>query len=430
MIKTADFHINPAFVPALESMNRYLFLMGGAGSGKSVCAAQKILGRVMSKERHRILCIRKVARTIRNSQFKLFKDLIAEQGLSDVFVIKENEMSIVCVNGNEIISAGTDDVEKLKSITNITGVWIEEATELDRYQFTQIDLRLRGKTDSYKQIICTFNPIYVGHWLNNIKLEDCLLLKTTYKDNEFIDEQYKKVLEDLKDEDENFYQIYALGNWGMIRNAERIYHKFSRELTGFYPFNPGAETITAYDFNVNPMTAVILNVVEGVYFQCKEFRVVGSVTEEVAEMVALWLSNFEIRSSLILTGDATGARGGTRSIRSDYDIIRQVYSRYGIPFVLRIPETNPAVRDRVNYVNRLMGSNKFYIDESCTYSIQDRELVQWKRGAEGFSIDKSNPDLTHLSEACDYGLFNTQVLLQDMNQRKESILLGGQRRNS
>lgn len=68
-------------------------------------------------------------------------------------------------NENQLISSGLDDVEKLKSITGITGTWGEEATEIDEDDFKQIDLRMRGNTANYKQHILTYNPINDEHWI-------------------------------------------------------------------------------------------------------------------------------------------------------------------------------------------------------------------------------------------------------------------------
>ena len=41
------------------------------------------------------------------------------------------DMTISMPNGSMIIFAGLDDVEKLKSIYGITGIWVEEASELE-----------------------------------------------------------------------------------------------------------------------------------------------------------------------------------------------------------------------------------------------------------------------------------------------------------
>lgn len=424
-----DIQINKSFEHCVTDQNKYLMLYGGAGSGKSVFAAQKILVRMLSKYKHRFLAIRKVAKTIRNSQFKLFKDIISNCGLSDYFDIKENEMNIVCKNGNEIISAGVDDVEKLKSITGITGIWIEEATELTQEEFNQIDLRLRGRTQEYKQIILTFNPVYIGHWLNQVKLDHCTRFKTTYLDNSFIDPEYKMKLEALKHQDENYYNIYALGNWGSVRNAERVYHQFNRDMLFIHEILFAlAEVIISFDFNVNPMCAVLLALRDGKYYQVKEWKVNNSNTEEVAEMVGAYLRKSGIERSVILTGDASGRAKGTKGYMSDYEIIQKVFQGMGVKFYLRIPPANPPVRDRINYVNKLFQTGKFEINEECIYSIQDRELITWKKGAEGFHIDKSDPDLTHLSDAADYGLWNTQLLIESESSAEQNWMLGGESR--
>lgn len=148
------------------------------------------------KERYnRFLLIRKVAKTIRNSQFSLLKSLINSSGLQEYFKIKDSELAIINeYTKSEVISAGVDDPEKLKSIFGITSIWIEEATELEYKDFLQIDLRLRGKTKHYKQIILTYNPVNAYHWLNTTSQKNCTKLKTTYRNNRYIDEEYKNVL--------------------------------------------------------------------------------------------------------------------------------------------------------------------------------------------------------------------------------------------
>jgi len=203
---------NKSFLPYLKNKNRYLMLFGGAGSGKSMFAAQKIIYRILTERNHKFLILRKVARTIRNSQFSLLKSLAKDRDTYDLFDVRDSDMKIISKKYNsEIISAGIDDREKLKSINGITGIWIEEATELDSDDFLQIDLRLRGVTKSYKQIICTYNPVNAHHWLNKISLNDSCYHKSTYLNNKFIDEKYKSILNDLKNTNENYFKIYALG---------------------------------------------------------------------------------------------------------------------------------------------------------------------------------------------------------------------------
>lgn len=206
--------------PIIDDQVRYLILYGGAGSGKSVTAAQKIIIRMLEEKGHKFLVVRKVANTMRNSVFSLLRGIISDWGLSQLFKINKSDMDITCVNGNQIIFAGLDDVEKLKSIHGVTGMWLEEASEMLQEDFQQLDLRLRGFTKHYKQIIISFNPISVTHWLKEVFFDkqkaNSTVIHTTYRDNKFIDDEYKRTLEALKDQDPFYYMVYALGEWGIL----------------------------------------------------------------------------------------------------------------------------------------------------------------------------------------------------------------------
>lgn len=218
-----NFSLNPIYKKAYKSDDRYRIIYGGAGSGKSYYVAQELILRHLQDKGRKTLILRKVGKTIRNSVFSLLTEIINENGLSHLFTIKKGDMSIRCINGNEIITQGLDDVEKLKSISGITDIWIEEASEITQKDFEQIDLRLRGKTAFKKQITLTFNPISNLSWLKyyffDRKPTDTFILKSTYKDNKFIDDDYKKAIEKLKETDYQYYRIYALGDWGEIGNV-------------------------------------------------------------------------------------------------------------------------------------------------------------------------------------------------------------------
>jgi phage terminase large subunit len=211
---------NDVYYPLYTNKDRYLVLYGGASSGKSVFTAQKILLRMLTEKPHKFLVVRKVAKTLRQSTFALFRDVITSWGLEQLFTINKTDMEIRCVNGNQIIHAGLDDVEKLKSIVNVTGIWIEEASEITPEDFRQLDIRMRGHTAHYKQIILTFNPVSITHWLKteffDAKKDGVTALRTVYKDNKFLDAESIRVLEGFAETDPYYYAVYCLGEWGVI----------------------------------------------------------------------------------------------------------------------------------------------------------------------------------------------------------------------
>jgi phage terminase large subunit len=243
--------INPIYQTANEYQGRYLNLYGSRGSGKSVFAGQKLILRCLTETPHKFLLARKVHRSIKGSQLELLKKYIYLYKFESKFEFLENE--IKCKNGNRFVSAGLDDPEKLKSIENITSYWIEEPTELSEQDFLNVDAVLRGETKNYKQGILTYNPIDHLHWLNHIQLHNALTLKTTYKDNLFIDKEYIEMLESLKEINPELYKVWTLGEWGVKLD---LVYPLGFKILDIYPtiFD---ETIYGLDFGYNNQSALI-----------------------------------------------------------------------------------------------------------------------------------------------------------------------------
>ena len=214
----------PKFYPLLrEEDHRYLVLYGGAGSGKSVFAAQRFLYRLLSRPLCNLLVVRAVAATHRDSTYALFRQIMAQWGVSQLFTCRETDLRITCKNGNMAVFKGLDDREKLKSITfpkgELTDIWVEEASQISQADFNQLDVRLRGRT-APKQMVLTFNPISAQHWLKSRFFDQpdprALVVKSTYRDNPFLDQAYRQTLESYRDTDPYYYAVYCLGEWGVL----------------------------------------------------------------------------------------------------------------------------------------------------------------------------------------------------------------------
>jgi len=222
---------NEIYLPLIDNKSRYLVLYGGAGSGKSYFIAERYIVKMLKAKKFNLLVIRNTATSNKNSTFALFKQVINKWKLEKFFKINQSELRITCVlNKHEIIFAGLDDVEKLKSVTfsngELTDIWVEEASEVEESDFNQLDVRLRGKGIE-AQIVVSFNPININHWLKkrffDINKDNATVLKTTYKDNNFLDVAYKQLLESYKETDPYYYDVYCLGNWGVF--GDTIFNK-------------------------------------------------------------------------------------------------------------------------------------------------------------------------------------------------------------
>ena len=250
---------NDKFYPLFFDQGRYLVLVGGGGSGKSVFAASKIIYRAMLEPGHRFLVVRKVKETLRDSVFAELVNCIDRWGMRELWSIpkgRSSEIYLKCLNGSEILFFGLDDVEKRKSIQGITGIWIEEASELEPGDFRQLNIRLRGQTKYKKQMILSFNPIYKGHWLEgeflnpdwSSKKPDATTHHSTYKDNRFLDEENKAVLEAFKDTDDYYYTVYCLGEWGVLGKTIFPAQIVSERIAQLRDTKPLKRGFFAYDY--------------------------------------------------------------------------------------------------------------------------------------------------------------------------------------
>ena len=213
---------NDVYLPYLDNEDRYLLFYGGGSSGKSYFVAQRFIYHLMHPKRYNLLVVRQTGDTNRKSTFPLLKQVISNWNLSKYFKINESDMRIKCLlTKNEVAFAGLDDVEKIKSITfengELTTIWIEEATECQEADINQLKVRLRGGK-SKKQMVLTFNPINVQHWIKKHFIDSKLatVCFSTYKDNKFLTDDDRKALEDLKYTDEYTYNVYCLGQWGIL----------------------------------------------------------------------------------------------------------------------------------------------------------------------------------------------------------------------
>lgn len=391
--------INHVYLPYLKNKDRYLILYGSAGSGKSVFAAQKVVARLVGEARHRMLVVRKVANTLRSSVFQLIIDTIRSYGLFDEFNINKSEMRITHnPTGNEILMGGLDDVEKLKSIAGVTSIWIEEATELTADDFDQIDLRLRGETENYKQIVLSFNPIDERHWLKgrffDNELEDATILKTTYRDNEFLDEDYKRTLELKAKVNPNYYRIYVLGEWGREDVSRPFIYNFDRKKhTGKLKRVEGVPIRFSIDFNVDPFVCIY-----GQVWQDKDghhIHILGEIVlnnkgvQDMIEVIKTRFTPVDLMNCL-WTGDATQRK---RSVETNYagkniNAWGKINDAFRLGKRMHTPNVNPHVnttRDLCNYAFGLHPDIK--IDERCSLLINE---IEYTEATEDGGINKKN----------------------------------------
>ena len=247
---------NEKYIPYLDNEDRYLLFYGGGSSGKSFYIVQRYIYKMLTRKMN-LLVVRQTGKTNRDSTFALFKQIINQWHLGTLFTV--TDLRIKCQNGNEVVFAGLDDSEKLKSVTfengELTDVWCEEATEMLEEDINQLKVRLRGGK-SKKQMVLSFNPVNVNHWIKRHFIDSKLatVCHSTYKDNKFLTEEDKQTLEGFKYTDEYYYNVYCLGLWGVLGKTFFNARNISKRLKEIKePIKRGS---FSYEFKNNKITNI------------------------------------------------------------------------------------------------------------------------------------------------------------------------------
>ena len=431
----------------LDPSVRFIVLYGGSSSGKSFSVAQ-FFAILSYYEECSMLVMRKVGASIEKTIYADFKAAInGIDGLAECCRFKQN--SIVFNNGGKIDFSGLDDPEKIKGISQYKRVFLDELSEYDETDFKQIRLRLRGQEG--QQIVAAFNPISEEHWIkkkwfdreewheipmsltvggeilppelcavksvrmNSEKLilnpnsgeydrhaPDTIVIQSTYLNNFWVvgspdgkygyyDYQAIANFENDRINDPDYYQVYALGEWGHIRTGAEFFPSFNRGVVcGKFPFNPELPIHISMDSNVLPY-------VTATFFQ-KEYKPddVQQVTQfdelpiespnnsarKAAKVIAAKLREYNYGGKVYLHGDASGKAANTidENNRSFFDLVIDELEHEGFEVEDCIGNKNPSVATTGEFINAVWDGRvpgvAIRIDNDCTTSIDDYQAVQ------------------------------------------------------
>lgn len=387
--------INRAYVPYLLAPERYQIYFGGSSSGKSVFLATRVA--IDALQGRNTLVVRKVGRTIRGSCWNEIIKAISRMNLLAYFDISKSETMITAKNnGAQILFAGLDDVEKVKSITPqngaLTDVWMEEATECGYEDFKQLDKRLRGLSRHSKRMTLSFNPVYQTHWLYKAffgiwqdgatvaRSADTLILKTTYKDNRFLTDDDRAALE--REKDPYFYAVYTLGNWGAL--GDTIFRNWRTEdLSGIEQAYPLRFYGLDFGFASDPCAAVncAYDRKHGRIYIFSELYEKGLTNSMLAERLHTFCGNAPITCDSAEPKSIAELRGlGVRAV----------------------PAKKGA--DSVVHGIQWLKQSEIIIDVTCVHLREEFTLYQWRKDKDGNSMPVPEDRNNHLIDALRYAL--------------------------
>ena len=206
-------------------------------------------------------------------------------------------------------------------------------------------------------------------------------------------------------------RIRLLGEYLSGITGAVCYYSFNRDIhirpqTVFYPRKPLCLFI---DFNVEPMCMGVGQRDGDLFRVYKEIILETGNIPQIAEVFKQTYPSHG--AEIYLYGDASGKSRTSQTGMNDYQTFLSCMKNYPAPILLKVPEKNPPVNERLNTVNLTFkdeyGQSNVEIDPSCTFLVEDLELVV--RDSKG-GIKKSHNKKdsyyirTHISDALGYWL--------------------------
>ena len=410
--KTAK-QVQASFLLASQ-IAKEILLYGGSRSGKTFLIVRAIIIRACKTKSRHISFRNKFNHaktslwldTIPKVLTLCFPDLKCQMVKSDHYILFPN--------GSEYWIAGLDDDTRVEKVLGkeYSTIHFNEISQIDYNSISMAKTRLAEKNDLVKRVYYDCNPPSKSHWsywtfikkldpINNIplnnpeKYESFLMNPIDNLDN--IDQDYLDMLKELPEKDKNrfLYGVFNDANDGVV------YYSFVREMHVRDCLERiGGTIFIGMDFNVNPMTAIICQVIEDKIIVFDEIFLEGNS------------DTFKMCDALKRKGyvgtvipDSTG-RNRKTSGKTDFQILED--NGFRIEWT-----RNPYVVDRVNNINRLFTADNIIIDSRCRKLINDLERVSWKNG----DLDEGKEKLlTHISDCLGYAAWKLYPYEKRINQ--------------
>ncbi|MCL9701846.1 terminase [Staphylococcus aureus] len=340
---------------------------GGGSSGKSHGVIQKVVLKALKdwKYPRRILWLRKVQSTIKDSLFEDVKDCLINFGIWDMCFWNKTDNKVELPNGAVFLFKGLDNPEKIKSIKGISDIVMEEASEFTLNDYTQLTLRLRERKHINKQIFLMFNPVSKLNWVykyffeHGEPMKNVMIRQTSYRDNKFLDEMTRQNLELLANRNPAYYKIYALGEFATLDKL--VFPKYEKRLIN----KDELRHLPSYfglDFGyVNDPSAFIhskIDVKNKKLYIIEEYVKKGMLNNEIANVIKQLGYSKEI-----ITADSAEQKSIAEI--SNHDITR----------------IRSAMKGKDSIISGIQYLNQFdiVIDERCFKTIEELDNYTWKK---------------------------------------------------
>ncbi len=404
-----------AKVTVLKHQNEYANLnekfqaiVGGFGSGKSEAGVYRTLRLMKTRKYCKMLLVAPTYSLLQDVNIPSYEDMFQKYRIKYQYV--KSQRKIIVNQGElngEIMFRSADRPERIVGF-ECTDFQIDEfdilPPEKQRELWRKVIARARGCADTTGGITTTAEGFRETYELFE-KRHIGPIIKARTEDNTFLPADYIATLYDQYDE--QLVKQYILGEFVNI-NGMQAYYGFDRDKNHLtndafqdkhgIEISKIGEVCVGMDFNVRKMCAEV-------FVHIKHKRIIHFFDELlVSHPGHSDKTQTEIMCDVIKTRypdkrinvypDASGRHRETSALQSDIATLEQA----GLKVYAN--KANPAVRDRLNAANTMLGKVRATVDvERCPDLVEDLEKCQRDKYGE---VDKKDENRTHSSDAATY----------------------------
>jgi PBSX family phage terminase large subunit len=321
--------------------------------------------------------------------------------------INESELSIILKNGSTISLKGADNHDSLRGV-GLDFIVLDEFADIDPEAFYETLRPTLSDKEGAALFIGT--PKGIGNWshdLYQMQVENPELWNshtyTTLDGGNVSAEEIEQARRDL--DARTFRQEYMAT---FETYTGRIFYNFDRK-THVKPYEQAVPDILyiGMDFNIDPMSAVIMVRQGDVLHVIDEIRMYSSNTKETVEEIR---SRYPKTKIWVYPDPAARQRKTSAGGATDITILQNA------GFIVKAPNAHNPVRDGINAVNSRLKSDRgdimLYVNPQCRHTIECLERYSYK---EGTSQPDKDAGYDHMMDALRYAVDYMFPIKKDMD---------------
>ena len=373
-----------------EDTTRFRVVVAGRRFGKTFLSTAELLNRALSAHRQNVWY---VAPTYKAAK-EIAWDMLAQQIPADYIASKnESSLTITLLNDSTISLKGAEKPDNLRG-RSLDFVVLDEFADMRPQAWYEV---LRPSL-SDREGCCLFigTPKGRNHfydlWAKGVDKDDGWqsYQYTTIEGGNVPPEEIASAKADL--DERTFKQEYEAQ---FVNYSGIIYYSFKREESVVRHDGDRSVIHVGMDFNLDPMSAVLMTRKGDTLHVFDEIVMFGSNTDEMVAEIRTRYGNGTI---VIYPDPASRQRKTSAGGRTDLSILQNA------GFEVRVRSSHAAVRDRINSVNsRLLskdGHRRLFVDPKCKKVIESLERHTYKEG----TSQPEKDGFDHMNDALGYAV--------------------------